>query len=72
MDNTATTGAASLEALRRARAQLHQTETVATQTTHLLAAQREQIQRVKAKTEQIDTDLSVSQRLLTKLRSWWR
>ncbi len=65
-------GEQSLEALRKAQAQLYETEQIGVNTLENLNKQKETIKNTKKNTEEINQNLSYSNKLLNRMGKWWR
>jgi chromosome segregation ATPase len=64
--------AASLEVLKKARAQLAETEQVGVSTVEALSSQEEQIRKSRQNMEEVNSNLNHSNKLLNKMSQWWR
>jgi len=64
--------AAQLETLRKARAQLAETEAVGVNTVQELAKQGEQIKKTRDNMDEVNQNLNHSNKLLNKMSQWWR
>ncbi len=62
----------SLDMLIKSRQTLHETLSVAAETSAELAKQNEKTKNMKAKMEDINADLKHSNSLLNKMSRWWR
>jgi hypothetical protein len=63
---------ASLAMLKQTRQQLHETEAVGIDTVNHLAAQSDQIKKTKGNVEEVNANLSHSNKLLNKMNQWFR
>jgi len=61
-----------LEKLKEANRQLAETEAVGTDTLDRLQQQRDTIQRINNNTKDINSNLTYSNKLLTRMSKWWR
>ena len=64
--------AASLEVLKKSRQQLAETEATGINTVNELEKQNNQIKKTRVNTQEINADLSHSNKLLNKMSQWWR
>jgi len=62
----------SLEVLQKARAQLAETEETGINVLSNLAKQKETIQRTRGNLDTTNSQLSYSNKLVTKMGKWWR
>eukprot|EP00808_Paulinella_micropora_P017355 g48140.t1 len=65
-------GEESLEVLKKARQQLHETEQVGLETLEHLGKQREVILNATQNAKEVNSNLATSNRLLTRMGKWWR
>jgi chromosome segregation ATPase len=64
--------AAQLETLKKANAQLAETEAVGINTVNELAKQGEQIKKTRDNVDEVNQNLNHSNKLLNKMSQWWR
>jgi uncharacterized coiled-coil DUF342 family protein len=65
-------GEDSLQTLKKAQAQLAETEGVGVNTLENLQKQKEVIKKVNNNTKEINDELSLSNKLLNRMGKWWR
>lgn len=62
----------NMDRLEESRRQLAETEAVAVDTTASLHAQRNQMDNVRKNVNEIDSQMSHTDRILTRMSKWWR
>ena len=62
----------NLVTLQLANRQLHESIAIGDETTHLLNAQHRQVVNTRSRLQELQEELSWSNKLLTRMSRWWR